>query len=399
MFSSRTPRDLTMNAVSEALAARRRAGLPVIDLTMTNPTTAGFEYPSDLLHPLGEPAGLIYSPDPIGLEDARQAVAADYGRRGVTVDPSRLALTASTSEAYSMLFKILCDAGDRVLVPRPSYPLFDHLAALDGVVAVPYDLEYDGRWLIDRASVERAWSARTRAVLCVHPNNPTGSVVTRDEFEWLAQWSAPRQSAVIVDEVFADYVFDDAAALERADVLSEKTARVFSLGGLSKTIGLPQAKLAWIAVGGEDAFAREAMDRLAFACDTYLSVSTPVQRSAARLLERGALVRHQIRERVARNRRSLRDASLSEHGCTLLAADGGWAAVLHVPSLESEETLVLRLLTERGVLVHPGYFYDFARESYIVLSLVSPEPTFDAGVSAVLDHVAARSRAPHLERR
>lgn len=388
MFSSRLPTSLAPNPLTSALRARRAAGQSVVDLTQSNPTQASFDYPQDLLRSLAETRGLMYEPTPLGLFEARCAVASDYARRGITLDPAQIALTASTSEAYSLLFKILCEPGDAVLVPRPSYPLFDHLAALDNVVPIPYDLEYDGRWSIDVDSVLGAWTPRTRALLCVHPNNPTGSFVTPGEFAHLADCCRDRDAPLVIDEVFADYAFDSAADAGRARVLERDDVIVFSLGGLSKTVGLPQAKLAWMGVSGPSARIPDVMSRLEFACDTYLSVSTPVQIAAADLLLRGAGVRHQIQSRVMKNRRHLADADLHAHGCTLLDADAGWSAILKVPSIESEDACVLRLLTERGILVHPGYFFDFPREAYLVLSLLVPEPVFAAGVAGVLAHFA-----------
>ena len=230
--------------------------------------------------------------------EARRAVAADYARRGIGVDAERIVLTASTSEAYSLLFKLLAAPGDDVLVPRPSYPLFELLTTLDGLAARPYDLEYHGIWSIDLASIERAVGPRTRALLVVNPNNPTGSFVSRVEIDRLAAICGPRGIALIVDEVFADYELDADEAADRARVLTRNDVLVFGLGGLSKSIGLPQLKLGWIAVAGPDRIVAEAIGRLELMCDTYLSVSTPVQLAAAELLDRGAAVRSQIAARV-----------------------------------------------------------------------------------------------------
>jgi hypothetical protein len=392
MFSSRLPRDLTPNPLTEALAARRVAGLPVLDLTLSNPTTAGLDYPRSLLQPLARAEGLTYAPDPLGLLEAREAVAGDYARRGVRLAPDRIALTSSTSEAYSLLFKVLCEPGDAVLVPRPSYPLFDHLAALDAVTPVPYDLQYDGRWFVDLDSVHRAWTPRTRALVTVHPNNPTGSLLTPAELDRLAAVCRDRGAALIADEVFADYVFDEAVR-SHGRVLDREDTLVVSLGGLSKTVGLPQLKLAWMAAAGPEGAVADFMRRLEFACDTYLSVSTPVQLAAAELLARGAVVREAIQARVRRNRARLRESDLTSAGATPLAADGGWSAVLQVPSVQAEEDLVLQLLEARGVLVHPGYFFDFPRESYLIVSLLVPEAVFAEGLSRIAAHLAA-SLAP-----
>ena len=393
MFSSRIPANLASNRLTEALRARRARGEPLIDLTESNPTRAGFDYPADLLAPLGDARGLRYAPAPLGLIDARRAVAADYARQRLVVAAERIVLTASTSESYSLLFKLLANAGDEVLVPRPSYPLFDYLTQLDLVAARYYDLDVHGAWSIDLASLEQALTPRTRAVLVVSPNNPTGSFITAAEFDRLATICAPRGIAIIADEVFADYELEPGAAARagrgvlRDDVLS------FSLGGLSKSIGLPQVKLGWIAVGGPDPLVAAALERLELIGDTYLAVSTPVQLAAAELLARGAAVRDQIAARVRANLRALRGAVAAVPSCQVLPGAGGWYAVLQVPSLESEEELVLRLLTD-GVLTHPGYFFDFPRESYLIVSLLPPEAAFVDGVSRVVRHFNCSANAP-----
>ena len=385
MFSSRIPANLAPNRLTEALRALRARREPLIDLTESNPTRAGFEYPPDLLAPLGEARGLRYAPSPLGAMDARRAVAADYERQGVTVPPERIVLDASTSDGYSLLFKLLANAGDDVLVPRPSYPLFDHLTRLDLVVTRYYDLDVHGSWSIDFASLERAITRRTRAVLVVSPNNPTGSFIAADELDRLAAICAPRDIAIIADEVFADYELEPGAASGAGRVATRRDVLSFALGGLSKSVGLPQVKLGWMAVGGPDRLAAEALERLELVCDTYLAVSTPVQLAAAELLHRGAAVRSQIASRIVANYRALQTAVAGAPSCRVLRSEGGWYAVLQVPSLESEEDLVLRLLAD-GVLTHPGYFFDFPRESFLIVSLLPPEASFADGVSRVLRH-------------
>lgn len=386
MFSSRTPADLAPNRLARAVRSQRAAGRDIIDLTQSNPTRAGFDYPVDLLARLADPAALTYAPEPLGGLEARRAVACEYARRGVPVRPEHVALSASTSEAYGFLFKLLIGAGDDVLVPRPSYPLFDHLTRFDLARARPYDLECHGAWRIDFESLERALSGRTRAILLVSPNNPTGSFVHPEDMERLASLCASRGIAVIADEVFADYelVPDGRAASGR--VLGREDVLAFSLGGLSKSVGLPQVKLAWIAASGPDALLRAALDRLEVICDAYLSVSTPVQVAAPDLLRRGAVVREQIADRVAANYQRLREQAVAVPCCRVLPGQGGWYAVLQVPTLESEEALVLGLLEHDGVLTHPGYFFDFARESFLVVSLLAPPGDFATGVAAILRH-------------
>jgi aspartate/methionine/tyrosine aminotransferase len=391
-FSARVPPRLEPNQLARTLARLRHDGTPILDLTGSNPTRAGFDYPPDLLQRLADPAGLQYRPEPLGLPEARQAVAADFERRGLSIEPSRIALTASTSEAYSLLFKVLCDPGDEVLVPQPSYPLFEHLTRLDGVSATPYHLEYHGRWTIDFSSIERALTGRSRAVLVVNPNNPTGSYIKPDELERLAGLCAERQIALISDEVFDDYVLEEHAVprtslCERTDVLG------FTMGGLSKSIGLPQAKLGWIAVSGSDTILDAALSRLEFACDTYLSVSTPVQLAAADLLERGAHVRRQIQSRVRANLALCASLVAGSPACTLLHAEGGWSAVIQVPTMAPEEDLMLALLQESAVLVHPGYFFDFPRESFLIVSLLTPGAVLDEGLTRVLARFAPDRRS------
>ena len=381
MFSSRVPGDLKPNRLARAVARARDAGRPIVDLTVTNPTRACFDYPPTLLAALAAPPALVYEPHPRGSSEARTAVSADYARQGTTIAPDRILLTASTSEAYSLLFKLLCDPGDAVLVPAPSYPLFDHLTALDAVRAVPYRLEYHGRWHVDVESVDAAWSGDVRAVLGVSPNNPTGSMLTRAEVDALALRCAAGSAALILDEVFADYPFVEDGVSRPGDL----PCLTFRLGGLSKSAGLPQVKLGWMAVSGPDRLVAEAVHRLELIADTYLSVSTPVQVAASALIRRGASVRAQILARVRANYAALRERAASHPAAEVLNADGGWAAVVRMPSTVPEEELVLSLLDADGVLVHPGYFFDFPHETFVVVSLLAPPDAFAAGVRALLE--------------
>jgi alanine-synthesizing transaminase len=384
MFSSRVPPELTPNRLAAVVTAHRLAGRTVLDLTSTNPTRVGFEYPADLLAPLASDAALVYRPEPFGHGDARAAVAADYARRGISVAEDHVVLTASTSEAYTLLFKLLCDPGDDVLVPAPSYPLFDHLTRLDAVRAGQYALQYHGRWEVDVDSMDAVWSGRTRAVLAVSPNNPTGSVWAEREWEAVTARCASRGAALIVDEVFADYPLEG-TALPTGPRSSD--ALTFRLGGLSKSAALPQVKLGWIAVDGPPALVRPALERLELICDTYLSVSTPVQVAAPALIERGALVRRQVQARIERNLGTLRDAAAADPSVELLPADGGWSAVLRVPSRLPEEDLVTGLLEQRDTLVHPGFFFDFAHEAFLVFSLLPRPEDFTEGVRRVMEHL------------
>jgi alanine-synthesizing transaminase len=382
MISSRLPKSLELNAVARAIDAKRRSGASILDLTETNPTTAGFTYPKELLEPLANPRALEYDPQPLGLWPARAAVAADFRRRGIVISADRVALTSSTSEAYALLFKLLCDAGDAVLVPHPSYPLFEHLTQLESVAAIPYALEYHGSWRIDVDSLTKAATDRVRAILVVSPNNPTGSFLHRHDLDALSSLAASRGWAIIGDEVFADYPLDPAPdatnVLARADVLT------FSLGGLSKSAGLPQLKLGWVGVGGPSSKVDDALAAFEVIADTYLSVSTPVQAAAADLIGQGTAIRAQILARVRRNLGSLRKLSAAHPSVSVLRVEGGWSAVLQVPQLRSEEALVLELLDKDDVLVHPGYFFDFDREAFAVVSLIVEPASFDRAIARLL---------------
>jgi aspartate/methionine/tyrosine aminotransferase len=320
------------------------------------------------------------------MPQAREAVAADFGRRGARVAPERVLLTTSTSEAYAFLFKLLLDPGDVVLVPRPSYPLFEYLARLEGGATAAYELDYDGEWHLSVEKLGRRVGERARALCVVNPNNPTGSFLKRDEREALLGLCAARGLALISDEVFADYAFADDA--RRAPSLAEDgDALCFCLGGLSKSCGLPQLKLGWLAAFGPDALRGEALARLELIADSYLSVGAPVQAAAPALLARLPELQRGIRERVAGNLERLRQG-VADSGATLLRVEGGWYGVLQVPRTLGEEERALRLLERRGVLVHPGYFFDFSDEAYLVLSLLPRPEQFARGLAALLAELA-----------
>jgi hypothetical protein len=387
MFSSRIPARLEPNRHHHAVERLRAAGRPLIDLTESNPTRVGIDYPPDLLSVLSAPEALIYEPRPFGLPSAREAVARAFAAERRDVPPDRIVLAASTSEAYSLLFKLLCDPGDEVLVPRPSYPLFEYLTALDGVRATPYALEYHGSWSIDMDSVAAALTPATRAILVVNPNNPTGSYLERDELDALADVCREREMALIGDEVFFDYAIRTPPDAVR--VLDQRGALAFSLGGLSKSAGLPQLKLGWIGVSGPPDTVSAAMARLEIICDTYLSVSTPVQVAARALLDAGAARRAAILDRVVRNHAALVAAAGRHPSTDALIVEGGWYAVLQVPAVRPEEELALALLERDGVIVHPGYFFDFPREAFLVVSLLPPPASFEEGVRRLLARASA----------
>jgi hypothetical protein len=387
MISSRLPSNLEPNALARAIDAKRRRGVAIADLTESNPTRVGLSYPPDLLAPLADSRGLAYDPQPLGLWPARAAVAADFRRRGIVISADRVALTSSTSEAYALLFKLFCDAGDAILVPRPSYPLFEHLTRLESVTAVPYDLEFHGAWRIDLDSVRRAAGPRVKALLIVSPNNPTGSFLHRDDLATVAELAAANGWPMIGDEVFADYAIDPAPAATHVMAASE--VLTLSLGGLSKSAGLPQVKLGWIGFGGPAAKVDAALAAYEIVADTYLSVSTPVQVAASALIRDGALVRAQILARVRHNLAALRALAAAFPSISVLPVEGGWSAVLQVPALRSEEALALELLAADDVLVHPGYFFDFPREAYVVVSLLPEPAVFERAISRVLRRASA----------
>ncbi|HYU81015.1 MAG TPA: pyridoxal phosphate-dependent aminotransferase [Vicinamibacterales bacterium] len=382
MISSRLPRDLSPNATARAVDALRASGADVIDLTESNPTRAGFPYPDKLLEPLASARGLRYDPHPLGSIEAREAVSREFLRRGLQMPPDHIGLTSSTSEAYSFLFKLLCNPGDAVLVPTPSYPLFDHLTSLESVVPLSYSLEYHGSWRVDIDSVRSQLNDTVRALLIVSPNNPTGSFLHADDLTQLTEICAAHGMMMVGDEVFADFTLDDAP--HAVSPLAQNEALVCSLGGLSKSGGLPQVKFSWIGFAGPSPQLEELLVAYEIVADTYLSVSTPVQVAASTLLAEAPQLRAAIHERVRQNLTTLRDQARNHPAVTVLACEGGWSAVLQLPALRSEEALVLELLNEDHVFVHPGYFFDFPRESFVVVSLLVPPELFSLGISRVL---------------
>lgn len=388
MFSQRFKWSLELNPLARLLEEKRRAGVPLLDLTEANPTRAGFAYPAaEILAALAQPGSLQYEPVPQGLLAAREAVASYYAERDLSVPPERLCLTASTSEAYAYLFKLLCDEGDNVLVPQPSYPLFDFLAALEGVELRPYELSYvhPKGWRPDFDSLAEALTPRTRAIILVNPNNPTGSFIKQDELAQLNVFCQQHELALIVDEVFSDYAWQADAALATSLVMNE-AALTFVLSGFSKILGLPQMKLGWIVTNGPAAVRAEAETRLELIADTFLSVSAPVQHAAADWLRWRSPLQQQIHARTQANRQWL--AQLVEGSpCRLLQAEGGWYGTLEIPRHLPEEELILRLLAEDDVLVHPGYFFDFPREAFLVLSLLTSPVVFQEAAHRLFQRV------------
>ena len=386
MLSRRLPPHAETNALSRAIIERRASGRPIIDLTESNPTRVGLRYPPDLLRVLASEAALRYEPHPFGLASAREAIARDHARRGVAIDPRHVILAASTSEAYTWLFKLLCDPGDAVLVPRPSYPLFEHLTALEGVRAVPFRLEYHGRWEIDFGTLDDVPSG-VRALIIVSPNNPTGSYVSAREAAQLFALCHERGWTLIGDEVFADYPLEVDAPF--TDLAAHAGVLAFSLGGLSKSVGLPQLKLAWLVAGGPPEACDRALAGLELIADSFLSVGTPVQIATSTLLECGAAIRTQVQERVRDNLGMLRQLARAFPACEVLKVEGGWCAVMRVPATRTEDQLILGILDAEGVVVHPGYFFDFEREAFLVMSLLPPTETLREGALRLLRYVAS----------
>jgi alanine-synthesizing transaminase len=378
VFSRRTAWNVSPNRIAAALEERRRSGRPLLDLTETNPTRVGLPMPeAEIRAALADARALRYEPTPFGYAAARAAVAAYHGG---AVPPEHIALTASTSEAYALLFKILADPGDRVLVPVPSYPLFEYLASLENVVTVPYPCAWeDDGWFVDFASLEKCLDDRTRALLIVSPNNPTGAMLRRDEAERLLALCRDRGLAVVADEVFADHAFNDAPSRVRS-LTGRDEALVFVLGGLSKTCLLPQLKAAWIAASGPAGLLDEALQRLEVVTDTYLSVNTPVQLALPRLLALRDVIRPPLMARLMANRATL-ERALRGSAARPLPIDGGWSAVVRVPRHPDEEERTLRLLARHGLRVHPGFFFDFPAEAFLVVSLLGPEDAFARGAA------------------
>ena len=375
MFSHRLPFHLPRNPISDGIERRRSAGLEILDLTESNPTRAGIDYPAaDILAGFHNPQILVYDPCANGLPQARAQVAELHG-----VVRDRVVLTASSSEAYSWLFKLLCDPGDEILTPRPSYPLFEYLAALESVRIRQYPLRYDGGWFIDFDPLESSIHEKTRAIVVVNPNNPTGSYVKQWELDRLRQLCARHGLALISDEVFSDYNLATAGLRSLTCVDDVLT---FCLGGLSKMVGMPQMKLGWIIAGGQQRVREEALARIDLIADNFLSIGTPVQYALPNLLAARTSVQKQIQERLRANLDWLTDAIRGNDAFRLLEVEGGWYAIVRVPQVRSEEEWTL-LLLDRGVLVQPGYFYDFESEAYLVVSLLTPESTFREGIGRV----------------
>jgi aspartate/methionine/tyrosine aminotransferase len=357
-------------------------------LSASNPTECGFHYRQEaILAALGQPEALCYHPDPLGLKSARDAVSDYYTDRQLKIDPANLVLTTSTSEAYSFVFRLLCNPGDELLIPTPSYPLFDFLADIQDVKLVRYPLFYDHGWHIDFHALEQAVTPRARGMIVVHPNNPTGHFTKPAEMRRLSQICAARGMAIIADEVFLDFGLEGRPHSFGAN----QEALTFTMSGLSKVSGLPQMKLAWLAISGPEEQKREALARLEVIADTYLSLNAPVQLAAPVLLDQRHAFQQQLMDRVRKNLAELDLQLARQKACARLEVEGGWYAVLRVPATLPDEELAIELLERHGVYLHPGHFYGFSRDGYLVVSLITPERDFGEGVKQVLEHLTGQS--------
>jgi hypothetical protein len=390
MFSSRTNWQLNPNRLSKEVEELRRNGALLLDLTESNPTRCGFVFDRQgILEALANPQALTYTPDPHGLLPARQAVVGYYAERGITLDAGQIFLTTSTSEAYSYVFRLLADPGDAILAPQPSYPLFEFLAGLNDVRVVPYPLIYDQGWQIDLPTLEKRLGARARAILVVHPNNPTGSFVRRRELAELLAYCQKQDVALVADEVFVDYPLEaDPQRIVTHAAVTE--ALSFTLSGLSKISALPQMKLAWLVVNGPAHLLRRGLERLEVIADTYLSLSAPLALALPALLETRLTLQPQIRERVASNLRLLDTRLAPDLPVSRLEVEGGWYAILRLPSIRTDEEWAVELARKDGVLVHPGHFFDFGSEGYLVISLLTRREVFEEGLARILTRVASR---------
>lgn len=380
MFAARTNWNLKPNRLADALERHKSSGRPLLDLSASNPTECGFKYDTAaIMRALCAPGSLQYHPDPRGLKSARQAVCDYYAAHGERVAIEDMLLTASTSEAYSFVFRLLCNSGDELLIPTPSYPLFDFLADVNDVKLVRYPLFYDHGWHIDMHALKQAVTPRTRGVIVVHPNNPTGHFTKHEEMTELGRICSAGQMAIIADEVFLDFSLAEAPK----SFASNQETLTFTMSGISKISGLPQMKFAWLAVSGPEDVKREALARLEMIADTYLSLNAPIQLAVPVLLQGRSAFQGQLMSRVRKNLAELDSQLANKSQLNRLAVEGGWYAVLRIPATQPDEELAIELLEKHNVYLHPGHFYDFSRDGYLVVSLITPELDFSEGVRRV----------------
>ena len=382
MFAERTKWNLTANRLSRALEEQRASGKRQLDLTISNPTQCGFVYDEGAMrHALANPGVLRYEPDPRGLQSARVSVTDYYASRGTQVRPNDIFLTTSTSEAYSFAFRALCNPNDEILVPSQSYPLFDYLAEIHDVRLVRYPLLYDHGWQIDFYSLEKAVGARTRAIIVVHPNNPTGHFTKQADAQHLNEICATNEIALIADEVFLDFAMTNEVARSFA---ANPSALTLTTSGLSKIAGLPQMKAAWLVVSGPSQLRVQALACIEIIADTYLSMNAPVQLALPVFMEHRHAFQKQLMERVRRNLAELDRQLAAQQACSRLKVEGGWYAVVRLPAIHDDQEFAVGLLETQNVYVHPGHFYDFPGKGYLVLSLITPEKTFAEGLRLLI---------------
>jgi aspartate/methionine/tyrosine aminotransferase len=384
MFAERTSWNLVPNALTVALDRFRASGRRLIDLTCSNPTSCGLNYDKDaILRALANPLALTYEPDPRGILVARRAVAEYYAALGATVDPAAITLTTSTSEAYSFAFRTLCDPCDEVLIPEPSYPLFEFLAEIQDVRLVRYPLVYDHGWQIDFHGLERSITEKTRAVIVVHPNNPTGHYVKAHERARLNEICAPRELAILADEVFLDFALTE-GGLPPQSFAANSDVLTFTMSGLSKIAGLPQMKAAWLVTSGPAHLKAQALQRLEVIADTYLSMNAPIQHALPEFLAHRNAFRRELIARLRKNLAELDRQLTTQKVCSRLAVEAGWYAIVRAPATRSGEQTAIELLETHGVSIHPGHFYDFPGDGYFVVSLITPESDFKEGINLLL---------------
>jgi len=392
-FAKRTNWELLSNRLMTHLHDMRHEGVQIIDLTESNPTRCRFHYPKEkILSALGDPTNMIYDPSPAGSLDAREAIADYYQNKGFGVSPHQIFLTASTSEAYTFLFRLLANPGERILFPRPSYPLFEFLVDLNDIKMDVYPILYQedeeqkrGFWAIDFETLEGEIQSTTRGIVIVNPNNPTGSFIREGELHQVNKICQKNNLAIIDDEVFLDYRFQEEykplSFVVNCEVLT------FVMGGLSKTLGLPQMKLSWIVVNGPEDLVRTVTERLEIILDTYLSVNIPAQNALKNWLAWQPQMNMEILTRLKANHKFLVETLMEIPECKLLPIQGGWYAILKLPPTQKEEEWVMDFLTKDHVFVHPGYFFDFYEEPRIVLSLLPPEEQFQEAVNRILKRI------------
>ncbi|MBF0523025.1 MAG: pyridoxal phosphate-dependent aminotransferase [Candidatus Omnitrophica bacterium] len=383
-FSRRTDWELSSNQITSIVDQLKKENQEILNLTESNPTACGFQYSGNILRALADKESLSYEPDAQGMLKAREAITDYYRTKNVHISPEQIFLTASTSEAYSYLFRLLADPEDCILFPTPSYPLFQFLGDLNDVQLDFYPLQYFNEWVIDFKELEEVLNPRTKGIVLVNPNNPTGSFIKPYELEALNALCHEQGLSIICDEVFHDFSFEEKK--DHLSLVNNKPVLTFVLGGLSKTLALPQMKLSWIILSGPSELVKIAQARLEVISDTYLSVNTPVQHACASWLKDRHEIQNQILERIRHNLEFLKNQVIPV-GCQLLHAEGGWYAVVRIPNTQTEEEWIMQFLKQDGVFVHPGYFFDFSDDTHIVLSLLPQEKVFQEGLSRVLKRI------------